>query len=164
MSDQQRAVLRDGDEPSTGSVSSPPQDERGGEMGPFPNSAHGEERLSSSRSERSGCEALPEAERASRTTAKRWTPARQAAFLRALEETLSVSKAAKSVGMSRQSAYKLRQRMAGQPFAEGWERAVADLRLEGELVPVPLAGSQRCPVCGAAPARSPAPPPGRGLW
>ena len=87
--------------------------------------------------------------------AKRWTPARQAAFLRALKETLSVSKAAKSVGVSRQSAYKLRKRLAGQPFGQAWDMAVADLRLEGELVPMPPAGSPRCPVCGAAPGGGP---------
>ena len=150
MSDQQRPasspVLRDADRPSTSSVRSAPQEERDWGMGLFPRPAHGEEGLSSPRSGRIGCEALPEAKHPSRTTlhGKCWTPARQAAFLRVLEDTLSVSKAAKSVGMSRQSAYKLRRRLAGQPFAEAWEMAVADLRLEGALVP--LAGSLRCPV------------------
>jgi hypothetical protein len=98
----------------------------------------------------------------SRTTAKRWTPARQAAFLRALKETESVSAAAAHVGMSRQSAYKLRRRMAGQPFDRGWEMAVEDLRLDEALEP--MAGSGRCPVCGASPARPRAAPPGRGRW
>jgi hypothetical protein len=86
-------------------------------------------------------------------------PARQAAFLRALKETESVSAAAAHVGMSRQSAYKLRRRMAGQPFDRGWEMAVADLRLDEALEP--MAGSGRCPVCGASPARPWAAPPGR---
>jgi hypothetical protein len=93
---------------------------------------------------------------------KRWTPARQAAFLRVLKETESVSVAAARVGMSRQSAYKLRKRLAGQPFDRGWELAVADLRLEEALEP--MAGSGRCPVCGASPARPWAAPPGRGRW
>lgn len=51
-------VLRDGDEPSIGSVPSPPQDERRTE-----NAAHGEEGLSSSRSER-----IEDPSRTTRTT------------------------------------------------------------------------------------------------
>ncbi len=54
-----------------------------------------------------------------------WTRAKMAAFLRELAATLSVSRAAHSVGMSRQSAYKLRKRMAGQPFAQAWQMACA---------------------------------------
>jgi hypothetical protein len=47
-----------------------------------------------------------------------------AAFLRELAASQSVSQAAKSVGMSRQSAYKLRTRLAGTPFALAWEVAL----------------------------------------
>lgn len=46
-----------------------------------------------------------------------------AAFLRALATTHSVSEAARSVGMSRQSAYKLRARLKGKPFDLAWDAA-----------------------------------------
>ncbi|EDL48472.1 hypothetical protein [Erythrobacter sp. SD-21] len=52
-----------------------------------------------------------------------WTRARQAAFLRELAATHNVSAAARAVGMSRQSAYKLRARLRGTPFDKGWEAA-----------------------------------------
>lgn len=52
-----------------------------------------------------------------------WSLATQAAFLRALSATHSVSEAAKSVGKSRQSAYRLRSRLKGQPFDLAWEVA-----------------------------------------
>lgn len=52
-----------------------------------------------------------------------WDLARQTAFLRALSATHSVSEAAKSVGRSRQSAYRLRSRLKGQPFDLAWEVA-----------------------------------------
>lgn len=52
-----------------------------------------------------------------------WSLATQAAFLRALSATHSVSEAAKSVGRSRQSAYRLRSRLKGQPFDLAWEVA-----------------------------------------
>jgi hypothetical protein len=98
--------------------------------------------------------AAPTGETAERPAhGRRWTEARKAAFLRALEDTLCVSEAARGVGMSRQSAYKLRRRLAGQPFARAWDRAVADLRLEGPLPPV--GGPPRCPMCGAEPAWPP---------
>ena len=42
-----------------------------------------------------------------------WPLDTQAAFLRALSATHSVSEAAKSVGKSRQSAYRLRSRLKG---------------------------------------------------
>ncbi|MFO6445999.1 hypothetical protein ACLBKU_02525 [Erythrobacter sp. NE805] len=47
----------------------------------------------------------------------------QAAFLRALSATHSVSEAARSVGKSRQSAYRLRSRLKGGPFDLAWEVA-----------------------------------------
>ena len=53
-----------------------------------------------------------------------WTPAKMAAFLRQLAAAQSVSAAARSVGMSRQSAYKLRARLKGQPFDIAWKCAV----------------------------------------
>jgi hypothetical protein len=53
----------------------------------------------------------------------RWTPDRMADFLGNLGATQSVSEAARSVGMSRQSAYRLRARLKGQPFDIAWETA-----------------------------------------
>ena len=53
----------------------------------------------------------------------RWSKPRMADFLRALGATHSVSDAARSVGMSRQSAYRLRARLKGQPFDIAWEAA-----------------------------------------
>lgn len=53
----------------------------------------------------------------------RWTKRKMADFLRALGATHSVAAAARSVGMSRQSAYKLRARLKGAPFDIAWETA-----------------------------------------
>lgn len=52
-----------------------------------------------------------------------WSLATQAAFLRALSATHSVSEAARSVGKSRQAAYRLRSRLKGKPFDLAWEVA-----------------------------------------
>lgn len=54
-----------------------------------------------------------------------WTPARQATFLRVLAATGNVSAAAREAGMTRQSAYKLRARLAGEPFDHAWQAAFA---------------------------------------
>jgi hypothetical protein len=76
-----------------------------------------------------------------------WTRAKMVAFLRELAASQSVSHAAGSVGMSRQSAYNLRNRLVGTPFALAWEvaleaglqqlaHAVMDRALNGEEMPV----------------------------
>lgn len=52
-----------------------------------------------------------------------WTPARQAEFLRELAASHCVSTAARAVGMGRQSAYKLRNRLKGEPFDVAWHAA-----------------------------------------
>jgi len=65
------------------------------------------------------------------------------AFLNALRDTQSVTQAADSVGMGRQSAYKLRKRLAGQPFAAAWDLATEPTRLGEALAPV----AGLCPVC-----------------
>ena len=52
-----------------------------------------------------------------------WTPKRQLAFLDTLARTRSVSAAAKSVGMSREGAYRLRRRADAGLFAAAWDRA-----------------------------------------
>jgi hypothetical protein len=56
-------------------------------------------------------------------TGPRWTPRKMAEFLRALAATHSVKAAAKSVGMSRQSAYRLRSRLKGKAFDTAWDEA-----------------------------------------
>jgi hypothetical protein len=82
-----------------------------------------------------------------------WPLDLQAAFLRALSATHSVSEAAKSVGKSRQSAYRLRSRLKGQPFDLAWEvafhhsydvlaHAALDRALNGVEVPVFFQGEQ----------------------
>ena len=82
-----------------------------------------------------------------------WTRAKQAAFLRALSATHSVSEAARSVGMSRQSAYQLRSRLKGLPFDLAWEvafhhsydvlaHAALERALNGVEVPVFFQGEQ----------------------
>ena len=82
-----------------------------------------------------------------------WDLERQAAFLRALSATHSVSDAAKSVGRSRQSAYRLRSRLKGQPFDLAWEVAfhhsydvlahtALERALNGVEVPVFFQGEQ----------------------
>jgi hypothetical protein len=53
----------------------------------------------------------------------RWTPRKMVEFLRALAATHSVGDAAKSVQMSRQSAYKLRSRSKGMAFDLAWDEA-----------------------------------------
>ncbi len=58
----------------------------------------------------------------------RWTSAKAFAFLQALAETGSVAQAARGVGMSRQSAYRLRARM-GERFAAVWDEGLALARM-----------------------------------
>ena len=75
--------------------------------------------------------ALPAVQRKRTATGKRgprWTRARQVDFLVALAETHSVAEAARRVGMSRQSAYRRRQRLREQPFGRAWDAAYASAR------------------------------------
>ena len=53
-----------------------------------------------------------------------WTPDRIATFLYGLAETATVAEAAAAAGMSRQSAYALRNSAKGRPFALAWDAAV----------------------------------------
>ena len=53
----------------------------------------------------------------------RWTAPKVIAFFEALAAGGSVAEAARAVGMSRQSAYRLRARYAGTEVARGWELA-----------------------------------------
>lgn len=76
-----------------------------------------------------------------------------AEFLRCLAATASVSAAAKAVGMSRQSAHKLRNRLKGEPFDIAWEaafqhgydalhQAALERALHGVEVPIFAKGEQ----------------------
>ena len=82
---------------------------------------------------------------------ERWTPAKMADFLRQLSATHSVSAAANSVGMSRQSAYRLRSRLKDEAFDLAWEvafhhsynnlgQAALERALNGVEVPVYFQG------------------------
>ena len=62
-----------------------------------------------------------------------WTAERQLRFLDALARTRSVTRAAASVGMSRESAYRLRGRNV--LFESLWERAVKGHEVECHASP-----------------------------
>jgi hypothetical protein len=53
-----------------------------------------------------------------------WTAEKQIAFLEALAETASVDHACRRVGMSRQSAYRLRRDLRAETFRDGWDNAL----------------------------------------
>ena len=83
----------------------------------------------------------------------RWNKPKMAKFLRVLAASHSVSIAARSVGMSRQSAYQLRARLKGEPFDLAWEtafqhsydalhQAALERALHGVEVPVFQGGEQ----------------------
>jgi hypothetical protein len=57
-----------------------------------------------------------------RRRADGWTPMKQAAFLAALALTGCVREAARRVGMSRETAYRLRAKPGGESFADAWDR------------------------------------------
>ena len=57
-----------------------------------------------------------------------WTPMRQADFLGRLAETWSVAAAARHVGKSRESAYRLRDKPGAESFAAAWDAILAELR------------------------------------
>ncbi|WP_188643354.1 hypothetical protein [Tsuneonella deserti] len=54
-----------------------------------------------------------------------WSAGRQCAFLAHLYLTGSVTAAAKAVGMSRASAYRLRERVGAKSFAFAWDRVLS---------------------------------------
>ena len=53
-----------------------------------------------------------------------WTPIRQAEFIGWLAQTRSVSAAARAVGMSRETAYRLRRHPGAAGFAAAWDIAL----------------------------------------
>jgi hypothetical protein len=82
-----------------------------------------------------------------------WTDARRRGFLEALAQCGEVAKAARAVGMSATSAYRLRARKDGALFRAAWDAALAhavhslegaalDLALNGTVNPVFYQGKQ----------------------
>jgi hypothetical protein len=80
-----------------------------------------------------------------------WTPARQIAFIQLLSTHGGVSAAARAIGMTPQSANRLRRRTDAESFAVAWDAALEEGRLraydqamtygrEGRLVPVTRMG------------------------
>lgn len=53
-----------------------------------------------------------------------WTAAQQERFILALHVMGSVGQAAKAVGISRQSAYNLREKPGAESFAKSWDAAI----------------------------------------
>jgi hypothetical protein len=53
-----------------------------------------------------------------------WTPARQVRFIETLTRTRSITSACTAVGMSRESAYKLRERPDARSFRLAWDDAL----------------------------------------
>jgi hypothetical protein len=72
-----------------------------------------------------------------------WNPQKQRGFCEMLAETGLVDRAAKAVGMSRESAYRLRRRADGRAFALGWDAALllARQRLIDETFELAFEGS-----------------------
>lgn len=74
-----------------------------------------------------------------------WTEERQRAFILGLRLTRSVSETAALLGMSRETAYRLRARRGAESFAAAWDKALAlpplgaeerGTVVDGRLVPV----------------------------
>ena len=63
-----------------------------------------------------------------------WSADRQRAFIAALQRGASVTLAARSVGLSRQSGLALRHRPGGAGFAEAWDVAIAMARGDAEEI------------------------------
>jgi hypothetical protein len=59
-----------------------------------------------------------------RARADGWTPLKQAEFIGELAETRSVAEAARRVGMTRETAYRLRQRKWSASFCAAWDAAM----------------------------------------
>ena len=83
-----------------------------------------------------------------------WTPERQKAFIAALADTGSVSRAARWVNMSTEGAYYLRRQPGSEGFRRAWEAALDfgvqrlkdiayERAIDGQLSPVFVAGKLR---------------------
>ena len=85
----------------------------------------------------------PSSERAPRQRHDGWTAHRQRQFCEALSLCGSVEQAAAAVGMSRETAYRLRRRTAGQAFAYAWDAALllARQRMIDDVMDMAFEGS-----------------------
>lgn len=61
---------------------------------------------------------------------RHWTLERMRSFIETLRRTRNVAAAARSVGMSRQSAYVLRRKLPGHPWVAAWDAAMASVHRE----------------------------------
>lgn len=82
-----------------------------------------------------------------------WTAERQRGFVLALRHLRSVADAARFVGLSRETAHRLRRRKGAASFAAAWDSALALPPPGGAERGSALEGGS-CPFCAAA-ARSP---------
>lgn len=80
-----------------------------------------------------------------------WTPDRQKAFIEALADTGSVSRAAKMINMSPEGAYYLRRQPGAEAFRRAWEAALdfgvqrlKECTGKGAAEVVPRTTSQTC--------------------
>ena len=72
-----------------------------------------------------------------------WTPRRQAAFIFALCESRCVDEACRRVGLSQQSAYKLRARRDAASFRAAWEAVLAMRALPDDFTGRAVGGTAR---------------------
>jgi hypothetical protein len=79
-----------------------------------------------------------EGKQAPRTRTDGWTPERQLRFLDELAHSRSVVKAAAFAGMSRESAYRLRDRKDGALFAALWDQTLQQSGSPREVHSSPL--------------------------
>jgi hypothetical protein len=77
-----------------------------------------------------------------------WTAERQLHFLDALADTRSVRAAAAAAGMSREGAYRLRNRSEGSLFALLWDRALAPEPAQREVHMEQFTGGQIARLLG----------------
>jgi hypothetical protein len=83
----------------------------------------------------------------------RWRAERQLLFLDALTRTRNVARAAASAGMSRESAYRLRNRPSAGLFAALWDRIVSRSDQPGEGHSCPLTDGRLARLLGTHFAR-----------
>lgn len=72
-----------------------------------------------------------------------WTPLKQAEFIGHLAETRCVEKAARAVGMRRETAYRLRTREGAESFCAAWDAALLRQGLDAGDWALRLAAQER---------------------
>ncbi|HEX8574091.1 MAG TPA: hypothetical protein VF759_15210 [Allosphingosinicella sp.] len=80
-----------------------------------------------------------------------WTPALQLRFVASLARGAGPGEAAGRLGMSRQSAYKLRRRPGAEGFAAAWDSALLHARRVREAPPRPASPARRAQAVPAPP-------------